>query len=382
MTNNQRDNPSAPRAKQPTRVAFDAGFLALPPSGIGSYVEGLLDALALRDDVDVHTVSPPSAMKRLGDRAMRMSWDAGGVELARIARARHVDLLHVPALSAPVWTGVPLVVTIHDVIPFVLPEYRASRAMRVYLELMRRTVRRARVVLTPSVAASGEITRVLGVPNDRLRVTPLAVDPDLCPAEDVDQVRRQLADQLGVRGRYFLHIAGFDRRKNVPLLVRAFARALPQLADDVVLVLAGTPHTDNPTVFPPVEPVIEAEGVGDRVILTGRISSDQRRWLYQGAYGYVTPSVYEGFGLTPLEAMSSGVPVIAAKRTSLPEVIGDAGMLVEPELGEVANALVRLATDKPVRDELARLGLERSRAFTWERTARLTVDAYREALKG
>jgi glycosyltransferase involved in cell wall biosynthesis len=174
-------------------------------------------------------------------------------------------------------------------------------------------------------------------------------------------------------------MAGFDRRKNVPMLVRAFARSLISLPDDVALVLAGAPHSDNPTVFPPIEPVIRELGVGDRMVLTGRVTDADRVLLYQGAEGYVTPSAYEGFGLTPLEAMACGVPVIAANRTSLPEVVGDAGLLVEPELEAVAEAIVRLVTDRALRADLSRRGLARAAAFIWERTADLTVAAYREA---
>lgn len=382
MTNSPWDSLSIPASGRLLNVAFDVGFLALPPSGIGSYVEDLIGALSQRDDMVIRALSPSGPMRRLGDRELRMAWDSGGVEFARMRHARGADLLHVPAFSAPLWTGVPLVVTIHDVIPFVLPEYRSSRAMRVYLQVMRRTVRRARMVLTPSWAAAEGISRVLGVPDDRIRVTPLAADPDLCPPEDVDDVRSELADQFGILGRYFLHIAGFDRRKNVPLLVQAFARALPQLPDDMMLLLAGAPHTDNPVVYPPVEPVIKAEGIETRVILTGRVSVPQRRLLYQGAYGYVTPSIHEGFGLTPLEAMATGVPVIAANRTSLPEVVGDAGMLVEPNVEAVAGGMIRLGSDASLHGELARRGRERSKAFTWERTARLTAEAYHESVGG
>jgi glycosyltransferase involved in cell wall biosynthesis len=362
------------------RVALDAGFLALPPSGIGTYVSGLLDALGARDDVTIARLTPPPPLRALDPRLMRMAWDAAGVEVARMASARDADVLHIPAFSAPVVTAAPLVVTVHDVIPLALPEYRASGAMRLYLGLMRRTTRRARLVLSPSAFSANEIARVLGFPRERIRVTPLAVDPALRPARDREAVLEAVRARFGVRGRYLLHMAGFDQRKNVPLLVRAFARSLPSLPDDASLVLAGAPHSDNPTVFPPVEPVIRELGVGDRVIGTGRVSDDERMLLYQAAEAYATPSRYEGFGLTPLEAMACGVPVIAADRTSLPEVVGDAGLLVEPEVRAVADAILRLFADDALRADLSRRGLSRAAMFTWDRTADLTVAAYREVL--
>ncbi len=362
------------------RVALDTGFLALPPSGIGSYVSGLADALDARDDVAFARLLPPRALHTLGPRFTRLAWDAAGVEIARFVSARDADVLHVPNFSAPVLTARPLVVTIHDVIPLVLPEYAASGAMRRYLSLMQHTVRRARIVLTPSAFSAGEIERTLGIPAERIRVTPLAVDPALRPADSLDATRDRLARRFGIHGRYLLHMAGFDVRKNVPLLVRAFAQALPEMPDDVSLVLAGAPHSDNPGIFPPVEPVIRELGIEDRVIVTGRVSDAERTMLYQGAVGYVTPSSYEGFGLTPLEAMACGVPVIAADRTSLPEIVGDAGLLVEPEIEAVAEAIVRVVTDRALHGELAQRGLSRAATFTWDRTADLTVAAYTAAL--
>ena len=367
-------------AGHPIEVALDTGFLALPPSGIGSYVAGLRDALMRRSDVQVVPIHPPEQLQRLGARGMRFAWDALLVEARRRKHAPDADLLHIPAFSAPLVSQAPLVVTVHDVIPFVLSEYRASGSMRGYLELMRRTVRKARVVVTPSAAAAGEIERVLGIAASRIRVTPLAADPAFRPPDDVPAVSREAWDRFSVEGRYLLTMAGFDRRKNVPLLVEAFARSLPSLPDDVMLVLAGAAHSDNPTVFPPVEPVIARHGIENRVRLTGRVSDADRLLLYQAAHAYVTPSVYEGFGLTPLEAMASGVPVIVANRTSLPEVVGDAGVLVEPDVDALAGAIVALVEDEGLRSDLRERGLQRAATFTWDLTAELTVAAYRDAL--
>jgi glycosyltransferase involved in cell wall biosynthesis len=270
-----------------------------------------------------------------------------------------------------------MVATIHDVIPFVLDDYRASRAMRAYMGLMARTVRRAKRVIAPSESARADIERLLGIPGDRIWVIPEAAGPDLVPDRD-DRAASEVRERWGIEGRYLFNIGGFDRRKNLPLLIEAFADAIPSLADDVRLVIAGAPHTDNPRVFPLLEPIIREYGLEDRVTLTGRVTDEERRWLYQAAHAYITPSMYEGFGLTPLEAMACGVPAIVADRTSLPEVVGDAGLVVEPDVHTMAGAIRAMMTDNELRDRLAVVSLERAGMFTWEAAARETAAVYHE----
>lgn len=370
------------------RIAIDGEFLRLPPSGIGGYVRHLIPALrAAASEFEIVTLLPPwdqsngtapAGRAPWRDRRLqRMAWEAAGVEAA--ALAKRADLLHVPSFAAPVRSLRPLVVTVHDVIPFVLPAYRASRAMRAHLALMQRTVRAARLVVAPSVAAADDIAAILAIPRDRIRVTPEAADPACRPADDPSAARERIA-AFGIRGRYVFNVGGLDVRKNVPLLIEAFARVRAGLAEPVQLVIAGAPHSDNPAVFPPLHPVIDQFGLRNDVVLTGRIGDAEKLALYQAAACYVTPSAYEGFGLTALEAMACGVPTIAANRTSLPEVVGDGGLLCEPDADAVAAVLELVLRQPEAARDLRARGLERAAQFTWERTANLTLDVYREAL--
>jgi glycosyltransferase involved in cell wall biosynthesis len=244
---------------------------------------------------------------------------------------------------------------------------------------MQRTVRAARLVLTPSQAAKDDIVRVLGLPPRRVRVIPEAAGPEYQPASDPLAPRRIIA-RFGIRGRYIFNVGGLDARKNLTTLLEAFARARPHLEEPTQLVIAGAAHTANPRVFPPLQPIIERLGVAHSVILTGRVTEEEKLALYQGASLYVTPSLYEGFGLTALEAMACGVPTIAANRTSLPEVVGSGGLLVEPEPEALAAAILSVLNHPERAAALREQGRARAAAFDWQRTARLTLDAYREAL--
>ena len=368
------------------RIAIDAQFRSLPPSGTGAYLEALLRELpaVLSPDELVVVERPDNLSGRLlpdrlrhDARLQRFAWESGG--FAREAASQRPDLLHIPSLAAPIRTRTPFVVTIHDTIPFVLPAYRASAPMRAHLTLMKRTTRRATLVLTPSQAASDDIHSVLGIPRHRIRVTPEAAEDRFQPSLD-GKLDAKVASAFGIDGPYIFNVGGLDVRKRIDLLIEAFAAARSSLPANTKLVMGGKAHSGNAAVFPPIEPLIKRHGLADAVVLTGWLSEEQKVALYQGATLYATPSIYEGFGLTPLEAMACGTPVLAANRTSVPEVVGDAGLLLEPDVPAWRDALIAVFNDPVKRADLAARGLNRAAEFTWRRTAELTRDAYREAI--
>ena len=357
------------------RVAVDTSFLSRAPNGTRTYLEQLLRHLpTVAPDIEMVPVAPD---RPIASRFHQARWEIDGV--ARAASVERPDLLHVPTFSAPLRASAPVVVTIHDVIPLVLPEYRRSRAMRAHLAVISRTVRRAAAVITPSQHAADDVVRVLGVDSKRVHVTPEAVDESMVPAADVHASTVTL-ERLGVEGRYVFNIGGLDVRKGIPLLLEAFTQVRRELDEPIQLVIAGAAHTGNPHVYPPIEPLIERLGLSQSVRLPGRVTEQEKLALYQGAAVYVTPSSYEGFGLTALEAMACGVPVVAADRTSLPEVVGDAGMLVDLDAGAIADAIRRVLIDEGLATELRGRGFARAASFSWRETARLTADVYRGAV--
>lgn len=354
------------------RVAIDTSFLARARNGTRTYLEQLLHHLPeIAPDVELVPVAPPLPIT---GRLAQARWELDGV--ARASARFQPDLLHIPTFSAPLRPAVPLVVTVHDVIPLVMPEYRRSRAMQAHLAVIRRTVRRAAAVITPSEHAASDVVRVLGIDPNRVHVTPEAVDEGMTPSSNPAALTETL-ERLGIHGRYVFNIGGLDVRKGIPLLLEAFAEVRQSMEGPLQLVIAGAAHTGNPHVYPPVEPHIERLGIGEHVLLPGRISEAEKLALYQGAALYVTPSSYEGFGLTALEAMACGVPVIAADRTSLPEVVGDAGLLVELDPRALAVAMTSVLTSPALAAELSARGPARSGQFSWRETARRTVEVYR-----
>lgn len=317
-----------------------------------------------------------------GGRARKMWWEQTGVVLA--TRRADVDLVHIPYFSAPLRQSVPHVVTVHDVIPLALPDYGGTIKMRAYLRLVARTVRRVPLILTDSEHAKLDISQLLGIPAERIRVTPLAPGEHLRPVESMAD-REAVAgvrEKFGLQTPFVLHVGGFDVRKRLPKLVRGFASALSSLPEPYDLVIPGRAHTGNPVVYPPLEPLIRELGIGDRVKLIGFVSEEEKRDLYRAASVFAYVSEYEGFGLNPLEAMACGAPVICSNRSSLPEVVGDAGLSIDPEPDDIARALVHVLTDDALRADLARRGPRRAATFSWQRTMRLTLDAYHEVLEG
>ncbi|HUG14854.1 MAG TPA: glycosyltransferase family 1 protein [Thermomicrobiales bacterium] len=381
-------------------VGFDALFLEQPMTGAGQYALNLWRQLRdCQEVVSPHLLMPADApdvaraaagnsavttaaqpRATLRGRGRKVWWEQVG--LVSATRRSGVDLVHIPYFSAPLRQSTPHVVTVHDVIPLVLPEYAGSRRMRMYLRVVSRAARKASLVLTDSEHSRRDITRCLGIAGDRIRVTPLAAGSEFSPAQSESECAsvERVKQRFGLRAPFVLNVGGFDLRKRLPHLLRGFAAALPMLPEPYDLVIAGNPHTANASLNPPLEPIIGELGISDRVRLVGFVSHEDKRDLYRAATLFAFVSEYEGFGLNPLEAMACGAPVICSNRSSLPEVVGDAGLSIDPEPDDIARAIVCAATDPALRADLARRSLRRASSFSWEQTAALTLDAYQYVL--
>jgi len=319
-----------------------------------------------------------SALARLGENVEQVWWEQVGI--VRAGARERIDLLHCPYWSNPLWSPWPTVVTVHDVIQFVLPEYAWRKISRVYFGLVSRAARRAEAIITVSERSKEDILNLLAVPPERIHVIGNAVDDSFYPVRDA-WLLAAVRERYGIGSRFILYFGGFDLRKNVPRLIEAYARLPDHLRREYQLVIAGRyQHLGHP-LFPDPRETVQRLGLEGNVIFTGQIREHDKAPLYSAATVFAFPSLYEGFGIPVLESMACGTPVVTSNRSALPEVAGDAGLLVDPyDTDAICAGLADLLEQQTLRDELARRGLDRARRFTWRQVAEQTVRVYRQVI--
>jgi len=251
--------------------------------------------------------------------------------------------------------------------------------MKAYMQLVARAAHKATLIITISQHAKRDMIEALKLPAERIRVIYEAAGDEYRPITD-PTILAEVRARYGLNERYILYLGGLDQRKNVPQLVRAFAHLYQQMQDpNLQLLIAGNPDQHSGPLFPDPRPV--AANLG----MTGQINyrfieEEDKPAIYSGASVFVFPSLYEGFGLTPLEAMSCGAPVICSNRTSLPEVVGDAAITLDPDnMHEMVEAMRSVLTNVELQADLHTRSLRRAAQFNWRRTANETIAAYEEA---
>jgi len=264
------------------------------------------------------------------------------------------------------------VVTIHDISFALHPELFTPAERLVFSRLIPASARRAGAVITDSEHSRRDIIGRWGLSPSKVVVIPLAPASSFRPM-DRDGAAERLRARFGLPERFILNAGRLQPRKNLGRLVRAYGRARKEGGVAIPLVIAGRKKYK----YEDVEKAISSTGLGESVIMPGPVPDEDLPALYSAAEVFVFPSLYEGFGLPPLEAMACGTPVVASNAASLPEVLGDAALLFDP-LDEEAmtGAMVRALTDPDLRESLRARGLARASQFTWERTARETLNVY------
>jgi len=364
------------------RLAMDGRpVLSAHGTGIGSYTSQLLKALDRAATLDLHLVWTP------GERHPFLRSDAEYWPLDKDDwleqnvlpawlenRGAQVYHLTQNGIGWPRRTKVPLVVTLHDVIPFLLPEIVRPSYLIRFISEVPGAVKAAARVITVSDKAKEDICRVLDVDPGKVIVIPSAPAAVFRPYDKV-VAKRLLARRYGLGGRFILYVGGYNPRKNVAGLIWAYSRIVRYLPARQRLVLAGGPgpHCER------LRLLAAALGIEKEVVFPGFVPRRYLPLFYIAADLFCYPSLYEGFGLPPLEAMACGTPVVASNSSSMPEILGDAAILVPPEdAGAMGQAMVRLLIDPALATEYIKRGRERAAMYRWDEIARKVMEVYEE----
>lgn len=371
------------------RIAIDAHTVGTKLGGNESYAVNLIEALAQIDSTNNYTiyVTTNEARDRFSNRwtNFKVRSTLPHTPLIRIPltlsaelRKHPVDVLHVQ-FTAPPFCPCPFVVSIHDLSFEHLP-HTFKRRSRTQLRLtVRHSARRAARILSLSEHTRGDIMETYGIDPERIEAIPLAAPDHFCRVNDKRELQR-VRHNYGIEGDYILSVGSIQPRKNLARLIKAYAQLRGDCSADKLpkLVLVGK----CAWLYDETLRALDRAGVKDSVILTGYVPESDLPALYSSALCFVYPSYFEGFGLPPLEAMKCGAPVIVGNRTSLPEVVGDAGLTVDPfDVDAIASVIRRLMNDSTLRAELGKKGQERASSFTWRETARQTLQIYHDVAR-
>jgi glycosyltransferase involved in cell wall biosynthesis len=362
--------------------------------GIGTYIRSLVRAIAAIDGTNRYTlVKAPGDERSLRDLPENFRTTVyGRSDQSPIDHALFPlflselkpDLVHIPLNRVPLLMIRPYVVTVHDLtsLLFVDPSESKTRIqMRRYR--LRRGLERASRVMTVSDTTRRDVQQKFGIAADRIRRVYNAPDPGFsdCGGAEMEEKRRLTMERYSIQYPFLLYAGNIRRHKNIPRLVEAFAVVRSELAShpvyrDLRLIIIG----DTLSQYPAVRQTVIRTHAEQTVRFLGFVPFETLRSFYQSAAAFVFPSRYEGFGLPPLEAMACGAPVVTSNASSLPEVVGDAAILVNPEnVFDIAHGIKDALVDTALRAELIRRGREQAARYSWSRTAKQVLEIYQEA---
>jgi alpha-1,3-rhamnosyl/mannosyltransferase len=360
-----------------TQYVLDARTATPHFPGIGRYVRSLASAL-------VPLLAPEERLTLLVDPLQPLTL-AGAASVSLAASpfspsqqwrgrgslaALSADLYHSPYYLMPYFPGAPTVLTVYDVIPLRYPQFSSGRSRLLFRLTTRLALRAARSVIAITENARQDFIGEFGVRPERISAVPLGVDPAFRPAAEAE--RDAVRAKFGLPARFALYLGSNKPHKNLVTLVRAWMAA-PQTGAELVIAGAWDER------YPEARRLAEQSGA-TTIRWIGRVAEADLPALYSAAEVFVFPSLFEGFGLPVVEAMACGTPVICSNVTALPEVAGDAAVLIEPEdTASIETALSRVLGSADLRADLRERGLARAAQFSWETTARRTLEIYRQA---
>jgi len=293
-----------------------------------------------------------------------------------------IDILHIPVHWYNQITPFVLnreikkVLTLHDLTPILFPEMHTRETNLTWKSSLKFIKNRTNVMICDSISTKNDCIKLLNIPEKRLRVIPLSADEQYKPLKNKKQIHDELKQEYNIDTPFILFVGTLEKRKNVPTLLKSFYK-LKKCKIEHKLVIVGGKGWKYTKIFD----LIEELNLKDDVIFTDYVTDEYLVKLYNAADLFVYPSLYEGFGLPPLEAMACGCPVITSNTSSLPEVVGDAGIMIDPnDIDSLTESMHKILTDNELRKEMSRKSLERAGMFSWKKTAKETWDVYEDVL--
>ncbi|HEY7189747.1 MAG TPA: glycosyltransferase family 1 protein [Vicinamibacterales bacterium] len=363
------------------RVAIDAR--KLHDFGIGTYIRNLLRHLARTDRSTEYVLLCGEAdlgvAAQLGPNFRGVLEPSPNYSLREqvhvpwVLRRERPDLYHAPHYVLPAGVRCPSVVTIHDCIHLMFPQYLPNRLAYAYARAqMWSAARRSDCILTVSEASKRDILHLFNVPPEKIVVVYNAIDSHFAVTPSEEAVSR-VRERYQLDHKFVLYVGNIKPHKNLVRLIEAFHQLRQGELADLKLLIIG----DQISKLPSLRRAVHRHKLHKQVRFLGYVGDDQLAILYRLASVFVFPSLYEGFGLPPLEAMASGTPVVASNVSSLPEVVGDAAVLVNPyDVDAIVDGLRRVLTDPALAANMSRKGIERAREFSWERSVAKTWAVY------
>jgi len=372
------------------RIAIDAR-MGHTRVGVGTYVRGLLNGLAKIDkkndyyiivnrDKKENFIPTQDNFHRVftsvtySNYLKRDFWEQFYLPL-RLYKHK-IDVYHGPCYSLPVFTKAKMIVTMFDMISFSSNWHKPISRSRVQ-SLIKISGRRADKIITCSKNSKKDIIRILRMPGDKIKVIYIGVDDEYKLINNKKKLKF-IKIKYGINEKFILHVGSLNPRKNIIRLIEAYSKLPVNILKKHKLVIVGGKGWKSDEIFSKVKQL----KIENNIIFTGFVDDNELPLLMNAAILLVFPSLYEGFGIPPLEAMACGVPVIASNTSSIPEVVGSAALLFNPYIvEEITTSLYRTLTDKRLRNELIQKGFERVKFFSWESTARQTLEIYEGVFK-
>ena len=353
-------------------------------TGIGTYAYQLLNMFNNIDKVNDYVLFAPSPWDmniNLNSNFLTATSESCGsgvfwdeVNMPNIIKDKNLDIYHVPQ------NGVGLskdkickyVITLHDVIPYRMPNTASDRYLKIFNEEIPKVIPLCDGIITVSNFSKRDIIRSFNCSEDKVYVTHLAAE-DIYKPLSKSKSCSLIKHNYGIDGDFILYIGGFSPRKNIIGLIESFSKLITLYKKNISLVIAGTKGKSYDLYH---SRAIDLN-IENKVIFPGFIEMNHIPYIYNAAKLFVYPSFYEGFGLPPVEAMACGTPVVTSNSTSIPEIVGDAAILMDPyDVDDLCEKMYLVLTNKELKDSLVSKGLARSSELSWEKTAKQTLDAY------